>query len=136
MNDAEAQYIQQNLHVAERLLIILQDRRLLRSRVHEEDFEECRKSAHELRKVLEAELLSMNNRGFLFTALSDMQGACRAFIDAAGSSSQNFRRDPNRFITQLNALRVVFSRQVRLVVERFELPVSWEMRDLLNLTAE
>ena len=94
MDDTEARYIQQNLHVAERILIFLQDRRILRSRVHEEDFEECRISAMDLRRVLEAELLTVQDKGFLFIALSDMQKACRIFVDAAGSSSRTFLPGP------------------------------------------
>lgn len=134
MDDVEMQYIQQNLHLAERLLVFLQDRRLLRTRAHDEDFESCRESAQELRKVLEAELLAVRGKGFFFEALSDMQKACRIFVSAAGTNSQDFRRDPRLFVTHLNILRDVFSQRVRLIVERFDLTVSDELQALLDLS--
>lgn len=59
MDDSDAQYLQDNRHIAERLMILLQRRRLLRDRVMDEDYEECRKSAHDLRKVFENEMLTV-----------------------------------------------------------------------------
>jgi hypothetical protein len=132
MDDAEAKYLQDNRHIAERVLIFLQRRRLLRDRMMDEDYEECRKSAHELSKVFEGEMLTVEGKGFLFRALMDMQTACTNFVSAAGHKSQAFRGDDELFRYHLVVLREVFAQRVGLIVERFDLPATPEIQQIIE----
>ena len=52
-------YIVDNNRHAERILTVLEDRRLFRDRATIEDCDFCRRSAHELRGLLEARMLTI-----------------------------------------------------------------------------
>lgn len=52
-------YIVDNHRHAERILTVLEDRRLFRDRATIEDCDFCRRSAHELRGLLEARMLTI-----------------------------------------------------------------------------
>lgn len=130
--DEEAKYVQENRHIARRLTILLQRRRLLRERFTQEDYEECRKSAHELRKVFENEMLAETGNGFLLRALIDMQSACTNFVSAAGTKSANFRQDDELFRYHIVVLREVFAQRMRLIVAKFDLDVTPEVSEIIN----
>ncbi|WP_137123472.1 hypothetical protein [Segeticoccus rhizosphaerae] len=132
MDDDESRYIQDYRHIAERLVKLLQRRRLLRDRLLAEDYEECRESAHDLRKVFENEMLAVTDRGFLLAAITDMQTACTNFVSAAGRDSANFRRDDELFRYHLIVLREVFAKRLRLIVEKFDLQVTPEIQAVIN----
>ncbi|MGR0220873.1 hypothetical protein [Agromyces sp. ZXT2-6] len=130
--DEEANYIQANRHIAIRLTKLLQRRRLLRDRLNQEDYEECRRSAHELRKIFENEMLAENGAGFLLHAMTDLQNACTTFVSAAGRNSENFKRDDELFRYHLVVLREVFAQRMSLIVERFDLPISTEVQQIIS----
>jgi hypothetical protein len=132
MQDDEALYLQENHHIAERLIKLLQRRRLLRDRAIYEDHEECRESAHDLRKVFENEMLAVTDGGFLLRAITDMQTACTNFVSAAGRHSEAFRRDDELFRYHLVVLREVFAQRVRLIVETFDLQVTPEIQQVID----
>lgn len=132
MQDDDARYLQDNHHIAERLVKLLQRRRLLRDRVMDEDYEECRESAHDLRKVFENEMLAVTDGGFLLRAITDMQTACTNFVSAAGRHSEAFRRDDELFQYHLTVLREIFARRVRLIVENFDLHVTPEIQQVMD----
>jgi hypothetical protein len=134
MQDDEARYLQDNHHIAERLIKLLQRRRLLRDRVMDEDYEECRESAHDLRKVFENEMLAITDGGFLLRAITDMQTACTNFVSAAGRHSEAFRRDDELFRYHLVVLREVFAQRVKLIVERFDLRPTPEVQAIIDFT--
>jgi galactokinase len=124
-------YIEQNRQAAENLMIFLQSRRLLRDR-YQEDFEECRKSAHTLRRVLENVMLTVKGRGMLLEALTDMQRACTAFVSAAGRKSENFKQDGELFTAAHRSMRLVFAHRVRLIVDVFELSANREIQAIME----
>jgi len=132
MDDEEAKYLQENRHIAERLIKLLQRRRLLRDRVTDEDYEECRESAHELRKVFENEMLAVTSGRFLLCALTDMQTACTNFVSAAGRNSVAFKKDDELFRYHLVVLREVFAQRVRMIVDRFDLQVTPEIQQVMD----
>jgi hypothetical protein len=134
MQDDEARYLQDNHHIAERLIKLLQRRRLLRDRLMDEDYEECRESAHDLRKVFENEMLAITDGGFLLRAVTDMQTACTNFVSAAGRHSEAFRRDDELFRYHLVVLREVFAQRVKLIVEEFDLRVTPEVQAIIDFT--
>lgn len=130
--DDEATYLADNRHIAERLMILLQRRRLLRDRIMDEDYEECRKSAHDLRKVFENEMLTVSGGGFLLRALMDLQVACTNFVSAAGQKSEAFRRDDDLFRYHLVVLREIFAQRVALIVEKFDLLITPEIQEMID----
>lgn len=92
----------------------------------------CRKSAHDLRKVFESEMLAVRGRGFLLRALMGLQAACTSFVSAAGRKSEAFRRDDELFRYHLVVLREVFAQRVGLIVERFNLIVTPEIQEIID----
>lgn len=59
MHEPDMAYLQNNRHIAQRLLVFLEDRRLLRERMTDEDQVHCRKSADALRNVIGNEMLNV-----------------------------------------------------------------------------
>lgn len=131
MDDAEARYVADNSQVAEHALALLQDRRLLRER-YEEDYEECRLSAQDLRGTLGNLVLAVQNGGFLKAALQDMQRACTNFVTAAGKNSRRFYEDDQWFNENLNILRLIFAQRLRLIVISFDLVATSEIQQVID----
>jgi hypothetical protein len=125
-------YYQRNVLTAERLLIFLEDKRLLRDRFDLEDEEHCRRSADALRGVLEGEMLTVQGRGMLLSALQDMRRACTTFVTAAGPKAKWFKKDDELFRHHLVILRTVFAQRVGLIAEQFELRPSDEVRQIID----
>ena len=121
MDDAERKYLLDNTAVARELLTRLERRRLLRDRSLDEDYELCRRSADELRGVLEELMVKVQDDGFLMDALREMQAVCTNFVSAAGIDSEVFWREHVLFWDHLAQLRDVFARNVGLVVTEFNL---------------
>lgn len=125
-------YLAENRQAAEHLLIFLQSRRILRDRVDYEQYEECRKSAHALRGVLEMQMLTVKGGGFLREALDDMQVACTKFVSAAGNKSINFKQDDELFQAALAVLRTVFAQRVASIVDTFGLHVNEQITAIIR----
>lgn len=132
MTTLDMDYFQKNVRAAERLLIFLEDKRLLRERFSREDEEYCRRSADALRGVLEAEMLTVQGRGMLLSALQDMRRACTIFVTEAGPKAKWFEQDDQLFSHHLVILRTVFAQRVRLIAEEFELNPSAEVMQIIN----
>ena len=132
MQNSDMTYLQNNRHIAERLLIFLEDRRLLRDRMSDEDQAYCRKSADALRKVLENEMLNVQNGGFLLDALRDLRRACTNFVSAAGPRSQAFKEDETLFRYHLDILREAFALRVRKIVMEFDLQPTPEIQHIMQ----
>ncbi|MFI6832803.1 hypothetical protein ACIBG5_37210 [Kribbella sp. NPDC050241] len=130
--DLDPTYIADNRRFAERMLILLQSRRLLRDRFSDEDQEYCRRSADDLRKALQAEMLAIEDGGYLLTVLTDLQRCCTTFVSAAGSKAKNFRHDHELFAFHLGMLREVFAQWVRHVVDGFALSVTPEIQEIMD----
>ena len=132
MEPLDQAYLTQNRHRAQRLLILMQRRRLLRERFHEEDEEYCRRSAADLRQVLEAEMLAVADGGFLLTVLMELQRACTNFVRAAGGQAKNFKEDPELFQYHLVDLREVFAQRLERVLDTFQLPATDEIQQVIS----
>lgn len=132
MPEPDVGYLQNNRHIAERLLIFLEDRRLLRDRMGDEDQVFCRKSAAALRKVIENEMLNVQDGGFLLDVLRDLRRACTNFVSAAGPKSRAFEEDVALFQYHLQILREVFGQRVRRIVQEFDLRPTDEVREIMN----
>lgn len=134
-DDLDPTYIADNRRIAQRLLILLQRRRLFRDRFSDEDHQYCRKSAADLSKVLEAEMLTIEDGGYLQQVLTELQRACVIFVSAAGAKANNFRDDDELFRYHLNVLREVFAQRVGRIVDAFGLPVTPEIQNLIDFRA-
>jgi hypothetical protein len=134
-DDVDAKYIADNRLDAERLMILLAGPRLLWERHWREDFEHCRLSAQDLRRALEAQMIALDQGGFLEDMLSDLRRACAAFVTAAGANAANFVRDPTLFQFQLDTLRLTFARRVRRIVDAFGLAPTQEIQDIIGFRA-
>lgn len=134
MDSVDFAYLQNNRHIAERLLVFLEDRRLLRERDILEDYVYCRKSADALRQVLGNEMLLVHDGGVLLDVLRDLRRACTNFVSAAGPKSQSFKDDDSLFRYHLEMLREVFGQRVRLVVEIFGLSPSPEIKQIIGFS--
>jgi len=77
--------------VARRVIIFLEDRRLLFGRRHCEDERDCVRSAIEIRKFLTDELTRAKPGRSLSDSVRAMRVATRAFLNAAGPDARNFR---------------------------------------------
>ena len=128
-------YVADNRRHAERLLILLASRRLLRDHHSDEDVGHCRESSQELRKALESQMLTLAEGGFLEQILSDLQRACTNFVSAAGRNSANFSKDKDLFRFQLDSLREVFAQRLRQVVDVFGLSPSAEIQEIMHFSA-
>lgn len=134
-DDVDPKYIADNRRDAERLMILLAGPRLLRERHWREDFELCRLSAQDLRKALEAQMIALDQGGFLEDMLSDLRRACTAFVTSAGANAANFVRDPSFFHFQLDTLRLTFARRVRRIVDAFGLAPTPEIQEIIDFHA-
>ena len=112
MDDAERKYLLDNTAVARELLTRLERRRLLRDRSLDEDYELCRRSADELRGVLEELMVKVQDDGFLMDALREMQAVCTNFVSAAGIDSEVFWREHVLFWDHLAQLRLAIHQSV------------------------
>ncbi len=127
-------YLHDNRHIAERLLIFLEGRRLLRDRISDEEQVYCRKSANELRKILENEMLNVQGRGFLLEAIRDLRRACTNFVSAAGPNSRAFKDDEALFRYHLEILREAFAQRVKLIVDTFDLQPTADLQQIMDFS--
>ena len=132
MTSLDMDYFQMNLLIAQRLLIYLEDRRLLLGRFNAEDQEYCRRSADDLRGVLGGEMLAVRDGGMLLAALRDMRRACNIFVSAAGPEAKEFKTDDDLFSYHLVILRTVFAQRVGHIVEEFELDATDEVKQIIQ----
>lgn len=134
-DDVTLQYIADNRRQAERLLILLASRRILRERHSDEDFEHCRESAQRLRTALEGQMMALPESGFLEQILRDLQRACTNFVSAAGSHSKHFVADPALFRFHLDNLREGFALRLQRVVDVFGLRPEPEIQRIMAFRA-
>src|SRR6266545_3539177 len=76
--------------VARRVIIMLEDRRLLFGPRHAEDEMECVRSAEQIRRELTRELAEARPGASLASSLRAIRAACRRFMEAAGPGARYF----------------------------------------------
>lgn len=132
MGNVDKGYIVDSRRHSERILTVLEDRRLFRDRANIEDCEFCRRSAQEIRRILEAQMLTIEAGGFLREMLGDLRRACGIFVDAAGRDAIHFRNDFQLFEDHLRELRIAVAQRVTRIVDEFELTVSQEIQRVMD----
>jgi hypothetical protein len=132
MDTIDQGYIVDNRRHAERILTVLEGRRLFTAWPSAEDEEFCRRSAQELRGLLEAQMLTIEAGGFLIEMINDVRKACRIFVDAAGRDAVNFCSDFRLFEDHLATLRMTVALRVGRIVDEFQLTVSVEIQEIMG----
>lgn len=121
--------------VARRVIVFLEDRRLLFGSRHMEDEGHCVASANEIRHFLTQEIVRAKPGKSLEGSLRDMREACRRFMDAAGPNGCNFRHmhgaHENLFGLSLGDLRTSIGWQVALVASEYDIPVEEDLYRIL-----
>ncbi|KRE36072.1 hypothetical protein ASG73_15575 [Janibacter sp. Soil728] len=125
------EYVASNKDLARRVLVFLEDRRVITDHPDREDFDSTRESADQIRKFLTLEIMNVKAGGELERALKAIRTASRAFVDAAGQDSKLFKSDHRYFKMTLVAYREVVARQVAAISVNFKLPITDELAQLL-----
>jgi len=121
-----------NKDLARRILIFLEDRRVLvQAWEDREDAEFCRQSADQIRNFLTLEIMNVKGGGELEACLKQIRLACRTFVSAAGSSSQNFLGDHSYFSASLRALRDAVGSQISDIGETFKVEIPLPLQAIV-----
>ncbi len=119
---AQWEYLETNRDVARRVLVDLEDRRVLFFSHGREDPEQCRQSAYEIRKLMTEELKKNVEQGdSMDKALRAIRNAARDFDDAAGVHSEHFVDDMGAFWDALEEMRVSMTPHIRSMAMAYEI---------------
>jgi hypothetical protein len=118
-----------------RVIIFLEDRRLLFRRRHCEDERDCVRSAIEIRKFLTDELTRAKPGRSLSDSVRAMRVATRAFLNAAGPDARNFRyhggAQTDEFSLALGELRSLVGLHVALISGQYGIEVEPGLAQIL-----
>ena len=121
--------------VARRVIIFLEDRRLLFGKRHSEDELLCVHSAIEIRRFLTEELGRAKAGSSLAQSIAVIRGAMRAFVSAAGLDACNFRYHhgamTDEFSLALGELRSRVGMQVALIADKYSIEVEPDLAQIL-----
>ncbi|WP_370626962.1 hypothetical protein [Salinibacterium sp. ZJ450] len=117
------EYVQTNKDLARRILVYLEDRRVLYLN-DREDYEACRKSAQDIRNFLTLEIMNVQGGGHLEELLKRIRSAARAFVTAAGQESTNFSDNHGHFVACLSAFRDAVGAELNWLSMDYQLPLQ------------
>lgn len=126
------QVVPDDRDVARRVLLFLEDRRVLTQDPSREDYEGCRKGAQKIRNYVDVELGNTQEGGPLEHCLRRMRTASAAFITAAGQKSVDFKDDHSYFVSTLEAYRDTLATQIAQVSYEHKLQVPHDLQPLLH----
>lgn len=122
LGSIQIEYVKTNKDLARRVVVFLEDRRLL-TEIHEsrdpESVYYTRMSAQDIRDFLTMEIQNVKGGGELEAAFNEMRKVCRNFITAAGPDSRRFADDLKYFEVCLQSLRDVFGQELLWLEEDF-----------------
>ncbi len=114
--------------VARRVIIMLEDRRLLFGPRHAEDEMECVRSAEQIRRELTRELAEARPGASLASSLRAIRAACRRFMEAAGPGARYFHHrrpwEPDPMAAALGELRSLVGLHVAAIAGEYSLEVE------------
>lgn len=117
--------------IARRVLVFLEDRRVLYAPFECELPRQCVASVLEIRRFLTQELGAIGDRAKLADNLRAMRAACRQFLDQTGSAAVGGEVGPNRggtpewiFNQSLGELRALVGTYVAVLADTFDLAVE------------
>jgi hypothetical protein len=122
--------------VARRVIIFLEDRRVLFGKRHAEDEMYCVNSANEIRHFLTGQLSRARAGKSLDMSIRAMRAALREFVDAAGPDARNFRYNrggamTDEFSLALGQLRSLVGLHVALIAQHYDIEVEDELAQIL-----
>jgi hypothetical protein len=113
---------------ARRVLLFLEDRRILWAERVAEDEAHCIASAIQIRHELTRELQQKTLSAGMIGCLKAIRAACREFVDSAGPEGRNFWHahgcDAHPFALALGRLKALVGVQLALIVREFHLDVE------------
>lgn len=115
------EYLGANEAVARRVLVDLEDRRILFHSHGREDPEFCRRSADEIRHLMTRELSGVVQGDDMDRALRAIRNAARAFVERAGPDSEAFRSDFSAFVEALEVMRRTMSPHIRSMARAYDI---------------
>ncbi|GAA4960596.1 hypothetical protein [Kineococcus glutinatus] len=125
------EYVASNKDLARRVVIYLEDRRVLTEARTREDFEECRLSANDIRHWLTLEIMNVKSGGHLEGVLKRMRSASTSFVSAAGKDSESFKRDHSHFQACLQAYRDAVGREIGELAVHYRVDVGVELAAII-----
>ncbi|MER6448441.1 DUF6650 family protein [Streptomyces venezuelae] len=123
--------------VAEKVLVYLEDRRVLRMSRLEHSVDEaghCVASVLRIRETLTQILMEPDTGDELAENLKAMRAACRRFLDTVGTDHGGYvhgRREGVVFGAALGELRAVFGIQLAVIAARYKLDLSGDLVSIL-----
>ena len=126
------QYVASNRDLARRVIVFLEDRRVLVEDHHREDFVHTRESANQIRNFLTLEIMNVKAGGPLEKALRAIRSASTAFVSAAGPDSRDFYADASFFIATVRAYREAVATQIANISTNFEMELPPPLLNLLK----
>lgn len=118
------EYLQSNVDVARRVLVDLEDRRVLFYIHGREDPEHCRISAADIRRLMTNELPNVSQGDNMDTALRAIRNSARDFIDAAGPESKRFVNDMGLFFDALEVMRAEMAPHIRSMATAYRIMID------------
>ena len=120
---------------ARRVLLFLENRRILWVDRLEEEEAHCVASAIDIRNELTRELQQSTLSTGMTQSLKAIRAACREFVDAAGPDGRNFLHahgcEANPFALALGRLKALVGVQLALLIREFDLDVEPQLACVL-----
>lgn len=124
---------------ARRVVTQLEDRRVLYNPSELEVPEHCVQSIIDIRRMLSAELESLDAAGELGTSLSALRAACRKFLDGVGANEDRIIRFADQrghyaswqFMAALGELRGVFGLHLAKIGAAYGLDIEDDLASIL-----
>jgi hypothetical protein len=121
--------------IARRVIIYLEDRRLLFGERHTEDQMHCVDSAIGIRNFLAQELTNAKPGKSLEASLRAIRAACRKFVEAAGPNDRNFMYQDgpqtDRFSLALGELHTLVGLHLAVIANQYDLEVEDDLAQIL-----
>jgi hypothetical protein len=122
-------YIQSSRSIAQRVLVFLEGRRVLHGSRSADDEDHCRRSADEIRRRLEPEIVA--GSGPLQDCLRKMRRAAVLFVGHAGPDARHFTNHPAEFRDALDALRDAFGPEVGWLASSYGIDIEPQLAEII-----
>lgn len=127
------EYVQSNKDLARRVVVFLEDRRVLTGNPHRdlEDADFARLSADSIRNFMTAEIFNVKDGGELEAAFKSIRNACKAFVDGAGTHSIKYQNDARYFHAMLTSMRQTVGQELGWLAEDYGIKLTPEVQAIV-----
>jgi hypothetical protein len=134
LGGAEWEFVPSDRALARKVIIYLENRRLLGGIRQLGDEKECVRSAIQIRRHLSKSIAAAHPERGLESALRGMRAACKKFVDKAGSDEVNFRGlwgvGDNFFGASLHELHSWMGFYIETIVNEYDLEIEEELASI------